>query len=397
MATLMWLMLFALGLSWFCFAPMMLTMMDDLSITFEKAGVIIALVPLALVIVCIPSGLFADRFGFKRTVLIGGIAMSVFGLFRGFSRDFATLAITTFLCGVGYAITYPALPKVVGIWFHAKEYALATGIVFSGMVAGLSASFVLTPAVLLPLSGSWQGVFIAIGILSLTFTIVWIVLAREASESTIGSFGTKTSARSISFRKSLSAVAQNKHIWIAALIGFFLLGSQIGFIGFFPAILELQGIDPSTAGVTASMITWLMILGSLIMPNASDRVGLRRPFFWISSIIAGAALYFAGTMIGLTLWISIIVYGFLSGGMAALALAMPIELAGPSYAATAGGLSLVVGYLGAIIGPWLVGYLSTMTGSFFVSTIVCVILTEANVILGLILKETGKKAFRKNT
>jgi len=28
---------------------------------------------------------------------------------------------------------------------------------------------------------------------------------------------------------------------------------------------------------------------------------------------------------------------------------------------------------------------------------VCVILTEANVILGLILKETGKKAFRKNT
>ncbi len=165
----------------------------------------------------------------------------------------------------------------------------------------------------------------------------------------------------------------------------------------FPAILELQGMDPSTAGFIASMITWLMIPGSLIMPNASDRLGLRKPFFWISSIIAGVALYFAGTMIGPTLWISIIIYGFLSGGMAALALAMPIELAGPSYAATAGGLSLVIGYLGAMIGPWLAGYLSTVTGSFVLSTIVCVLLTEANVIAGLILKETGKKASRKNT
>ncbi len=85
--------------------------------------------------------------------------MSVFGLFRGFSRDFATLAITTFLCGVGYAITYPDLPKMVGMWFHAKEHALARGTVFSGMVTGLSVSFVLTPAVLLPLIKSWQGVF----------------------------------------------------------------------------------------------------------------------------------------------------------------------------------------------------------------------------------------------
>jgi cyanate permease len=91
------------------------------------------------------------------------------------------------------------------------------------------------------------------------------------------------------------------------------------------------------------------------------------------------------------MWVSIIIYGFLSGGMAALSLSTTVELAGQSQAATATGLFLVVGYLGALFGPWLVGLLASTTGSFIMSTSACVLLTGVIVILGLSLKETGKR------
>ena len=393
MAGVTWLMMFALGASWFCFTPLTLILMDDLAMTFEQVGILVALVPLALVMLCIPSGLFADRFGVRVTVLMGGIIMGVFGLLRGFATDFTTLGVTMFLCGVGYSIAYPNLPKVTGIWFSPKEYALASGVMFTGMEVGIASSFILTPAVLLPWSGSWQGVFIAIGILSLAMTAIWIFFAKERPESATSSSQTDFSGKveGVPFRKSLSTVLRNKYIWVLMLTTFFLLAPQIGLLSFLQTMLTLKEIEPTTAGFITSMISWFMIPSSFIIPMISDRVGLRKPFIWATSIFAAISLYLVGTTTDIPLWISVIVYGFLIGSMAPIVLAMPVELVGTSYSATAGGFILVGGYLGAMITPWLAGYFSTVTGSFAPAVIMCTVMTGIEAICGLILKETGSR------
>lgn len=397
MAVITWLMMFALGASWFCFTPMIVIIMEDLAVTFEQVGIIIALVPLSLVILCIPSGLFADRFGLRITVLMGGLVMGVFGLLRGFATDFTTLAITTFLCGVGYSIAYPNLPKVTSIWFSRREYALASGVMFTGMEVGIALQFILTPAVLLPLIGSWQGVFITIGILSLALTAIWLALARERPEPATGSpqISSSSQLEGVPFRESLSTILRNKYMWVLMLTTFFLLAPQIGLLGFLHTMLMSKGIDPTTAGLITSMISLFMIPGSFIIPMVSDHVRLRKPFIWVTSIIAGVALYMVGTTTEVPLWISVIVYGFLIGGIAPIVLAMPIELVGTLYSATAGGFMLVGGYLGAMIAPWLLGYLSTATGSFVPSIIMCTVLTEITAFCGLMLKETGQNKYGK--
>lgn len=391
MAAGTWLMMFALGASWFCFTPMTVMLAEDLAITFEQQGILVALVPLSLVLVCIPSGLFADRFGVRIVVFMGGIIMGAFGLLRGFATDFTTLAITTFLCGIGYSVAYPNLPKVTGIWFPPEEYALASGVMFTGMEVGIASSLVLTPAVLLPWTGSWQGVFIAVGIISLMMTVIWIVAARERPKWGTGSSQTDSSdeLKCVSFRNSLSTVLRSKPMWVLMLTTFFLLAPQIGLLGFLPTMLMLKGSEPSTAGLITSMISWFMIPSSFIVPMVSDRVGLRKPFIWVTSIIAAVTLYFAGTTTGITLWISVSLYGFLIGSMAPIVLAMPVELGGPSHSATAGGFILVGGYLGAMIAPWLIGYLSAATGSFVPAVILCTVLTGIDAVCGFMLKETG--------
>jgi len=174
MAAITWLMMFSLGVSWFCFAPLELTLMDELSMDFGQVGLIISLVPLSLVLLCIPGGLLADRFGVRRTVFLGGVFLGLFGLLRGFAIDFTTLALTTFLCGVGYSIAYPNLPKITGVWFPPSEYAIASGAIFTGMEVGMALPFIIIPSVLLPWTGSWRSVFIFIGLLSLILNFIWI-------------------------------------------------------------------------------------------------------------------------------------------------------------------------------------------------------------------------------
>jgi len=393
MAISTWLMMFALGASWFCFTPMMTLLAEDLALSFEQLGILVAMVPLSLVIVCIPSGLLADRFGTRVTVLIGGMTMGIFGLLRGFATDLTTLAVTMFLCGVGYSIAYPNLPKVTGIWFAPKEYALASGVMFTGMEVGIASSLILTPAVLLPWTGSWQGVFIAVGTLSLIMTFAWILLAKERRKRVTSAFetGPSNDLGGVPIRESLSFVLRDKHMWALMLTTFFLLAPQIGLLGFLPTMLVSKGVELTTAGMITSMISWFMIPSSFIIPMFSDRIRLRKPFIWVTSVIAAVALWFAATTTGILLWVSVILYGFLIGSMAPIILAMPVELVGTAYSATAGGFILVGGYLGAMIAPWLVGYLSTTTGSFFPAVIMCTVMTGIDAICGLMLKETGSK------
>ncbi len=391
MVAITWLMLFAQGMSWFCFSPMILTLMEDLSMTGEQVGLIIALVPVSLVILCIPGGLFADRFGVRVTVMIGGLLMGVFGLLRGFATDFTMLAVTTFLCGAGYSIAYPNMPKVTGVWFPRKEYAFASGVMFTGMEVGMALPFILVPAVLLPWVGSWQGVFITIGAFTLVFAFLWIVLAKERPKSAKVSLQNSSAAfEGVPFKESLFTVIKSKPMWILMVTTFFLLAPQVGLLGFLQTLLESKGIDPATAGLTTSMISWSMIPSSFIIPILSDRIGLRKPFIWVLSLIAGIALYLTGTTTGIPLWISAIVYGFLIGGMAPIVLAMPVETVGPLHSATAGGFMLVGGYAGATVAPLLVGSLWASSGSFYPAIIACMVLTEIDVICGLMLKE-GRK------
>jgi cyanate permease len=385
MVAVAWLIMFSLGLSWFCVTPMQ----DKLGVSDAQFGFLVALVPLAMVMLCIPGGLFADRFGVRRTVLVGGLIMGVFALLRAFATSFPVLATTMFLCGAGYSITYPNMPKVTGTWFPSDQYALASGVIFTGMEVGMASAFILTPAVLLPLAGSPRGVFIAVGIVALAMTLLWTLLAKERPVNLKTDRNmSSVEEQGATFRKSLSVVLRSKQMWMVMITCMFLLAPQIGLFGFLQTILKQKGMDGTTAGLVTATITLFMIPGSFITPMISDRMRTRKPFIWVTSIVAAIALYFTGTTLGLSLWISAITYGFLIGSMAPIILAMPVELMGASYSATAGGLTLVGGYIGAMIAPWLAGYFSTATGSFMPAIIMCTAFTVVEAACGLMLKET---------
>jgi len=88
--------------------------------------------------------------------------------------------VARFALGIGEAGNFPAAIKTVAEWFPKKERALATGIFNSGSNVGAT----ITPLAVPWIVGrySWQGAFLATGLLSAIPIFFWIRMYRRPQE-----------------------------------------------------------------------------------------------------------------------------------------------------------------------------------------------------------------------
>jgi CP family cyanate transporter-like MFS transporter len=93
-----------------------------------------------------------------RGALITGLgAVALFGALRGYGPSVPVLFGSTFLMGVGVAVTQPAFPHLVREWFP-RRIAIATAVYANGILIGETLPTALTtPVGVLPLAhGDWR-------------------------------------------------------------------------------------------------------------------------------------------------------------------------------------------------------------------------------------------------
>ncbi|GAJ05391.1 unnamed protein product, partial [marine sediment metagenome] len=74
------------------------------------------------------------------------------------------------------------------------------------------------------------------------------------------------------------------------------------------------------------MLTWGAVIGTVLLPLISDRVGLRKPFIYLSAIIAATCFYFAwGIAPGGGTVTLIFIGGIFLGGLIPLLFTLPLE------------------------------------------------------------------------
>jgi ACS family hexuronate transporter-like MFS transporter len=88
--------------------------------------------------------------------------------------------VARFALGIGEAGNFPAAIKTVAEWFPKKERALATGIFNSGSNVGATITPLAVPWIVARYS--WQGAFLATGILSAVPIFFWISMYRKPQE-----------------------------------------------------------------------------------------------------------------------------------------------------------------------------------------------------------------------
>lgn len=380
-----WLVIFAAYISVLCVSPVLNIIINELNLTSSQAGFLYSAPVITLAIFAFIGGFLGDNIGPRTVAGLGITVLSISSILRGISPNFLVLLLLNLIVGIGWGLIFPSLPKLVKLWFPDRLSGTATGIYSTGVFAGGTLALSLTVPFVLPLMGSWRGTFYFWGIIAGLITIIWWVFAREPS-----SFKDNKVDSARFSKRILIEVLKNKYIWLVAI--YFAFAANITFYtitGWFPTFFVDKGISEAGAGLLTSLTTLAGLPAVFLVPFASDKLGLRKPFLWISCLIA--TLGFIGiiyTSYNLDFML-MIVLGITLTATYVMSLFLPLELVRPECAGTASGVVISIGYIGGAMGPLIAGRLKDTTGTLIPSIIMLAILTFISMILVFFIPETG--------
>jgi NNP family nitrate/nitrite transporter-like MFS transporter len=340
-----------------CISPMMQVIRQELQVSYEALAILFSTPVAVLLAFSIPSGLLGDRIGTRKTVAIGAVVMAMGALMRAVSANFMHLLAFTALYGLGFSIAFPNLLKFVGLWFPRERIGLAMGVYATGCTIGAAFAVAATLPIVFPVFNTVQGTLFIWGLPSALSAGLWLV----AKEPPVHAPGREPKDRGEDCLQP--SLWKSKTMWS---IGLLLLLNNIHFYtwsAWTPTLLTIKGASPRLAAFISSSAGWSTIPAMFLIPWASYRFGLRRPFMSGSAlllVVASCAAFFIPVPLG---WPLMAVVGIATGGTFPMILALPSEMLPKESAATASGIILSTGYMGAFIGPWLAGRILDATRS----------------------------------
>jgi len=360
-----------------------------MGLLYAQANFVFSICILALVLLRIPWGLLSDRIGPSATLKLAATIMGVFGFLRGFAINYETLLIFQLFLGIGFAAILPSLSKLVGTLFP-KKVSFATGVYVAGFPIGEITALILTPFVLESVH-NWRNVFFVYGIFGLILSALWWTVAKEPARSKEEELAHKATLRALS-KEKFARLLRVKEIWILTGLCICAMGCYDTLVVSLPDMLELEGISPEIAGLVASMLPLGFLLAGPTVGTLSDKLGRRKPFLWVLGLVSGPTILAIALFSVVSLWVVIFVAGFCTAGIVTLVLIVPTELSEVAgLVASSVGLISSLGNIGPFLFPIAVGYLKDTTGYFFPAMVMLAIIAEIILILGLFMRETGRK------
>jgi nitrate/nitrite transporter NarK len=248
------------------------------------------------------------------------------------------------LYGVTLSLVSANLPKALGMWFPPEQLGLANGVALAGNGGGQGLATFMAPLAV-GWAGGWRGLtsWLAVGVTALA--LVWGASVRER--------GPRPQPGDSLPGAGLVGALAVREVWLVAGSYFFFLAGYLGVVSYLPAYLvSARGLAAQQAGGMLSIVLASYVVGSLILPGFSDRIGRRKVVYVPGILLSGLMVYCASAFMGTTLVAVMVIWGFAAGAIA-LVFAVPLELPGigPELAGSAIGATLLAGFLGGFVSP----------------------------------------------
>ncbi len=337
---------------------------------------------LVYIVVGLPASYVNDTFGTRIGVGIGAVLIGVFGLAKGFvSSDFTALTV----CQIGLAVAQPfvinATTRISMDWFPAREHASATGMAILAQYVGIIVAMALTPILVRTLH--IDGALRIYGYAALLVAIAFLVLFRGRSRVTSDAPDDR-----ISVAAGVRHIAKQRQMLLLLLMFFIGLGIFNAVTTWIEEILAPRGFSADQAGIAGAVMMIGGIIGALILPPISDRVGKRVPF-----LIATMTLAVPG-LAGLTFLTSFplllaasFVLGFASMSAGPIGFQYGAELAHPAPESTTQGLMMVAGQISGVLFIYGMHAFRAETGSMTPFLVFFIVATVLNAIICTRLSE----------
>jgi cyanate permease len=377
------LMAFAMWTPMYCVPPIEHILKEKLSLTYAQTSLLYSGPILVIAATSIPAGILTDRIGVRKAAGIGAIILAAGSALRAIATDSASLLAFTFIYGIGLGWSFPNLPKLVSLWMSRDRSGTITSIYMLGLYSGPALALALTAVVALPMTGTYQGVFLIWSIPAIAAAVMWWVFVREPQQQLI-------QGNSSTGDFQLRTVFKNRNLWLlstVALLQFFVFYTWTGWA---PTLLILKGASASLAGFIASITIWTSIPVVFFMPKLSSKIGQRKPLIWGPGIALIVASLLA-INVGLSFtWLPMVLVGFADAALLVTLITMIVEIFDAKQVGIATGILWTLGHIGGFIGPLVGGHILDNTGDLRLSLIILAIMSAALIIVASRLPETTK-------
>jgi MFS transporter, ACS family, tartrate transporter len=376
-----------------------LTMRGDLHMTAAEFGFAVGTFYWGYFIFEVPSNIILEKVGARLWIARIMITWGLLAAATAFAAGVQSFAIIRFFLGLAEAGFFPGIILYFTYWFPHYHHARIMSGFLVGLPIAVAAGAPISTAILsldgwLGLRG-WQHMYILEGIPTVVigFLVLFVLTDRpeQAKFLTVpekawlaGQLAAERRSKDAVKVVSLWQSFFNPKVMLLSLNYIGIVTASLGMLIFIPQIIKSLGVTSNMTVGWLTMIPYLCAAVSLVVwGHISDRMKERRwNLFW-ACILSTAGLVMAGLTMG-TWWalvgMTIAACGFY-GSKGPFWAMPPMFLTGPAAAAAIAWINSI-GNLGGFFGPWYVGYMKDVTGSYagglyglallgFVAAVVC--------------------------
>lgn len=344
--------------------PAVPLLQQQLGVSLVQAGFLLSTVQVAGMVLGLVVGLGADKWGLRRSLLMGLLLMALSSMVGALATGFAWLLALRALEGLGFLLVAMPAPGLIRRSVKPSELGARMGWWGSYMPIGSAMGLLLGPWVLQ--ATSWQTWWLALGCTSaLAAYAVWRMVPADATAAV-------AAPADEGWRPRLALTLRSPGPWLVSL-GFMVYSGQwMGIVGFLPTLYSEAGLSAKLAGLLTAVVAASNMLGNVAAGRLLHRGWSPARCLQTGYVLMGLTALLAYVQIGgeplAPLWLRFVAVALFSatGGLIPAILFTTAMHLAPSQAT----VSTTVGFMqqwscvGQFVGPPLVAAVAMQMGGW---------------------------------
>ena len=359
-----------LGFGRFALGMFLPSMASSLNLTYAQMGFISTGNFLGYLAAVLISGYWAFRIGARKLIFLALLLVGLTMILSSMARSFFYLLIVYTLTGIGSGASNVPIMALVSSWFVSKKRGTAAGFIVIGSGFAIIFSGKFIPWINKLYGGEgWRIGWLILGVIVILIAVICLLLLRNRPEekglAAIGSDETLTSLPVFSDKARKKSIYKKKFIYHLGII-YFLFGYTYVIYATFivTTLVKERGFSETVAGNFWSLVGLLSLFSGPVFGTLSDKLGRKNALMIVFSLQMISYLLIASRLPGLSLYLSVSLYGIVAWSIPSIMVAAVGDYVEPEKAAMAFGLITFIFGFGQIIGPAVAGVLAEISGSF---------------------------------
>src|SRR5690349_3512772 len=357
-----------------------LTMNKDLGFSSAVFGFGAGIFFLGYFLFEVPSNVILEKVGARLWIARVMITWGILSLIFAFIQGETSFYVLRFLLGAAEAGFFPGIILYLSYWFPVRRRAQVVSFFMAAAPISTVLGSPLTTA-LLQMDGigglkGWQWMFILEALPAVLLGVVVLFymtdrpekatwLAEDEREWLVETMNAEHAAKGAKAHHSITAGLTDVRVLALALIYF---GTSAGLytLGIWaPQIIGQFGLSTMQVGLLNAVPPTVAIAAMILWARHSDRTGERTWHVVIACLVAAVGLALAGVSGSvLAVVAALTVVNFCISAAKPPLWAMPTMFLSGTAAATGIAAINSIGNLGGFAGPWVIGWVKDLTGSF---------------------------------